>query len=241
MLVKQHRYLDAIKWKIGAQLKQHAIMEMQVESEKLALRVGTPDFSVARSCLGGEFEDVIAAAGDVGDGLIIDAGGYIGTAAIVFAKAFPRATVVTLEPSIDNFAILKRNTAKFPNIVAINKALGAAPGTIELQTRGTGQWGFTIVPNPQDRPATALHMVEVTTVDEVLKAVRKDRIDIFKIDIEGGEFDLLSSNIGWIEHTHVIVAELHDRIIDGCTAVFEHATANRRNNQLDGEKIMSLG
>ena len=51
-------------------------------------------------------------------GLIIDAGGYLGTAAIAFSEAYPDATVVTIEPSPENFALLVQNTAAYPNIRA---------------------------------------------------------------------------------------------------------------------------
>lgn len=240
MLIQQHRYFSALRWKLEAKMRRSSIMDMQFGSQTVALRVGTPDFSVANSCLSGEFDEVIATAGDIADGLVIDAGGYIGTAAIAFAKAYPQATIVTLEPSADNFAMLTRNIAGYPNIVAINKALGAERGTIELKNRGTGQWGFTIVADPLDRPAETVQTVEITTVADVLAMVGRDRIDVFKIDIEGGEVGLLSRNNEWIAQTRVLCAELHDRIIEGCTTTFEAATAGRNNRQLDGEKIMSV-
>ena len=76
--------------------------------------------------------------------LILDAGGYIGTAAIAFAKQYPSATIVSLEPNSNNYQLLAQNTATWRNIVAMNKALAPEPGGLILYDRGTGAWGFTL-------------------------------------------------------------------------------------------------
>src|SRR3954462_2519974 len=141
-----------------------------VGSTRMFVRPCTADLAVARSCLSGEFDPAIAAARPLQHGLVIDAGGYIGAGAIAFARAFPDATVVTLEPSHDNFAILAMNVRAWPNIVALNMALGATAGSCQLPNRGTGEVGFSIVQTPADSASPVrLHDVAVTTVPDLMR------------------------------------------------------------------------
>jgi len=51
------------------------------------------------------------------------------------------------------------------------------------------------------------HEIEVIDMFALLAG---RRIDILKIDIEGGEIELFRSNVEWIEQTPLIVFELHD-------------------------------
>ena len=212
---------------------------MDVCGYSVLVRPSTPDIEVAQSCLSGEFNVAIAAANPLVHDLIIDAGGYIGTAAIAFSKAFPQATVITLEPSTSNFVILAENVRPYRNIVAINKALGAAQGRSSLRNRNTGEWGFSIISKPADCPsATTLHDVDVITVPMLLRQFNKTGIDILKLDIEGSEYELLKERPEWLDKTRVLFAELHDRIVPGTTAVFQRATAGRKNS-VSGEKCLS--
>jgi FkbM family methyltransferase len=190
----------------------------------------------------GEFDAPVAAAKPLKHRFIIDAGGYIGTAAITFAKAFPDATIVSIEPSRENHALLARNTAAYPNIVALNIALGAQPGSTWLRDRGKGGVGFTTIAAPLDCPsALLLHEVDVVTVPDLMRRFRVQGVDLLKLDVEGAEYDLLKDRPAWIDEIRVIFAELHDRIVPGCETAFDSATAGRRNiADPRGEKILSV-
>lgn len=212
----------------------------RVGSHAIFMRANTPDEIVAKSCFGGEFDRAISAARPLRHRLIIDAGGYIGTAAIVFAEAFPDATVVTLEPSLENFMVLKKNVSPYRNVVPLNVALGREPGRRTLHNRKTGQWGYSIVANPSDcKSPELLHGVDVITIQDILADFKSSGIDILKLDIEGAEYELLQDGAPWLTNVHVLVAELHDRIIPGCTVAFKKATARRRNTRA-GEKVVSI-
>ena len=206
----------------------------------ITVRTATPDLEVAINCLNGEFDRLCAAIPALRHGLIIDAGGYIGTAAIAFARRYPNATIVTLEPNNANYSILVKNTAPWPNIVTMNTALAPEPGVSTLHNRGTGDWGFTLIEKAADRPTSPIETVQCMTVDQIINQIGSDGIDILKIDIEGGEHALLSRNIEWINQTTGICIELHDRIIPGCSEVWQTATAGRSNFASDGEKHISL-
>jgi FkbM family methyltransferase len=212
-----------------------------VGDRTIYVRPASPDLDVVKSSLTGEFDSAIKAAGNLHHGMIVDAGGYIGTAAIAFAEAFPNARVITLEPSHSNFDILLQNVRPYANIIPINKAIGATLGSIQLRNRGTGEWGFSTVPLPADCPSAVLEQeVSVTTIDALLQEYSATGIDLLKLDIEGAEFDLLKEQPEWIDRVRVIVAELHDRIKPGCTEVFNAVAQKRSSTFGSGEKIISV-
>jgi FkbM family methyltransferase len=224
-----------------AVLHSKRLVSVAIRSKRILIRPNTPDFEVARGCFNGEYTAAIEASQPLRFNLIVDAGGYIGTAAIEFAKAFPNARIVTLEPSRNNFEVLCKNVRKFPNIVALNKALGTSSGVIALGARHTGEWGYTTVEDPADCRATRfLHNVEVTTIPTLLREFNSDGVDLLKLDIEGAEFELLRDLPSWLAKTRVIVAELHDRIVPGCVDAFAKATKDRKQIYNRGEKVLSI-
>jgi FkbM family methyltransferase len=223
-------------------LRSKKPVRVKVRSIPIFVRPCTPDLDVAKLSFSGEFDAAIAAARPLKYRFIIDAGGYIGTAAIKLAKAFPEATIVSIEPSRDNFAMLAMNVRFYPNIVPLNTALGSAAGSTGLVDRGTGEVGFSTVQSPADTASPLrLHEVAVKTVPDLMKRFGVSGIDFLKLDIEGAEHDLMKGQPDWLAATRVVFAELHERIVPGCEAVFAAATANRSNSVDDrGEKILSI-
>jgi FkbM family methyltransferase len=223
-------------------LRSRKPIRVKVRSIPVFVRPCTPDLDVANISFSGEFDAAIAAARPLKHGFIIDAGGYIGTAAIMLARAFPEATIVSLEPSRDNFAMLAMNVRGYPNVIALNMALGAIEGRSQLVDRGTGEVGFSTVQAPADCASPPrLHEVAVTTVPDLMKQFGFAGIDVLKLDIEGAEHDLVKGQPDWLGATRVVFAELHERIVPGCEAIFAAATANRSNSVDDrGEKILSI-
>jgi FkbM family methyltransferase len=235
------RNRDGFFWLLFTSVGQQIRLRVKPCRREIVIRTGSPDIKVALSCFQGEFDELLNAVPKLRYPLIVDAGGYIGTAAIVFAEAYPDATVVSLEPSTQNFALLKRNVAQYKNIVPVNKALAPQPGRLTLKDRGTGQWGFTLVPKPDDNAASApTEEVECVTLDQLMQEFGADGIGILKLDIEGGEHALLSRNTTWIDRTDAICIELHDRIVAGCSDLYRAATAGRRNVKMEGEKYLSV-
>jgi len=215
-------------------------VRVAINGHPILLRASSNDISIALENLSGEFDELIARMPELTHGLIIDAGGYLGTAAIALAEAYPAATIVTIEPSPENFALLRRNTASYANIVPCNKALGGRSGHAELKDRGYGYAGLTVSDPTDSRLDSVIARVERVTIAELLEQFGCDGIDILKLDIEGGEVELLNGNIDWLERTGAICIELHDRIVPGCSGVWTKVTAGRRNTKLKGEKYLSL-
>lgn len=85
----------------------------------------------------------------------------------------------------------------------------------------------------------ALEKVRTITIESIIVEAGFDRASIIKLDIEGAEHKLFL-DAEWLSSTDVLIAELHDRIVPGCTSAFEVATIGRENFSVGGEKFVSI-
>lgn len=220
--------------------RQGELVRVNIYGWDVYVRKGTPDLLVAMSCFSGEFDGLRAKLPDDFDGVIVDAGGYIGTAAMAMRGLYPKAKLVVIEPSQDNISVLRKNLGGFDNVDIVYGALvGKSVGTITLKNRGTGEWGFTAVQNPKDvDEATQLHDTPAFTLSEVVADI--DDIGILKLDIEGGEADILRHDAATLKRIPLVFAELHDRIVEGCSDLFFDFSKERDVKQFGGEKYLSV-
>lgn len=218
------------------------VVRIRMHGASLDVRTRSPDVYVAWETLGREFLALGKCHPKDTTGVIIDLGGYIGTAAIAFSRMFPCARIITVEPSPENFELLSRNIKGRPNITAINAAI-TPPGRKEpiLLTGGdTGPWGFSTSRFATRRPSRLDRTVEALPIDELLGGIGADRALLVKIDIEGSELDLLEHADAWIGRCPLVLVELHDRHVAGCTEAFEKAFADRFVFRLGDEKFAAL-
>ena len=227
--------LFALNHAVGRERK-HRIRFGDIE---LYVRSNTPDLTVVRACLLGEFEEAMAETTDDAR-LIIDGGGYIGLVSILFARRFPAAQIVCLEPSSENFELARENCRPYSNIDVLNIALGASSGDATLKDRGTGQWGFTIT-DLGDGHGLELGKVKVVTIPQLLEHYSAARIDLLKLDIEGAEYELLEDAPAWINLCSVLFIELHEKIRPGVESLYARAIHGRRQVTGCAEKHLTVG
>jgi FkbM family methyltransferase len=167
--------------------------------------------------------------------LIIDAGANIGAASIWFAQLFPQAEIVAVEPDPGNAALCRTNTAAFPNITVCEAAIGALPGRVTLSN--------------DSRKACAIETVragdgdvKITTIADIKAAAGPDRqFFIVKIDIEGFEEDLFSTQLDWLDEPCVVIVEPHDWLFPerNTSATFQSAMGNGKFQLLiKGENLI---
>jgi FkbM family methyltransferase len=184
----------------------------------LTLRLGTSDVDVFREIFVNlEYGWVFNSPPRV----IVDVGGYTGLSAAFFAHTYPDAVIITIEPDPRNFEVLKLNTARFPNVHAVNAAVWRESGTIWLTDPGRGAWGLQVSKShvgAQDHDGT-----RAITVDEIMKEFDLDRIDLLKVDVEGSETEIFDTSSSWLPFVDVICIELHDRFKVGCSRSFYKA------------------
>ena len=230
-----------LRYALAATLRRGEPVVLRVHGHDLTLRPDTPDLDVALATLGDEFRTLAHAYPRDVEGLIVDAGGFIGTAALAFAAMYPRATVVTIEPSLANLRGLEPNIAATPTIHVERAALvGRARGPAPLYDVGAGVWGHTLDAYRPGPTRTPIGETPTTTLRELMAKYGVERILILKLDIEGAERELFADP-WWLGKTGVLAAELHESVAPGIEAAFARANADRYVYKDGGEKWFSVG
>lgn len=217
------------------------VVRIRVGKTKLKVRSGTHDLEVALTSLNGEFDSLIGLLPEEFAGTVIDAGGYIGTATLALRQVFPRARIICIEPSSKNLEILRWNLRNETNVEVLQGAIiGNRRDFVELSDTGTGEWGYSVSlgPSSTTMKVKSLETVKGFTLSDL--GVGRDNVGVIKLDIEGGEMELLSLDDKHLSQIPVVLAELHDEIIPGCTEMFFRFSSQRQLVQPPGEKWLSL-
>lgn len=157
-------------------------------------------------------DSLLAFAGRVRSGdqhlLIIDGGANIGASAVYFAQHVPRSRVIAVEPERNNFDLLTRNCAGL-DVVTVNGAIASRSGTLFLSDPGESDWGFRV----SERGDVA---VEAFSMRALMTAAGPDVAPyICKLDIEGGEAELFSRDVAWMDAFALLIIETHDWMLPG--------------------------
>ena len=170
----------------------------------LILDCPEPMRSAVQYVLEGEYE-----SGHDGSGLaILDIGANVGSFAVWANLRWPASRIASYEPNPGTFAFLQRNTAHLPNVTAVNAALfpGArAKEPFFARYDGDGEAGLMRYAGDTFEKRAMDTMVEVDVVDPATL----EPADIVKIDIEGGEGEVLAALD--LSKTSLVLAEFQNR------------------------------
>jgi FkbM family methyltransferase len=183
--------------------------------EPLLIRPRTSDKFVFEQIF---IEDEYDINTDLHPQFIVDAGANVGYASIYFSSRWPEAKIIAIEPDPENFAALQKNLAAYPAVHAIQAALWPRNELLSLET-GWESWSSRV----GSLNVSEAQKVSGITLDQVLANAGENEIDLLKLDVEGAERELFGSPGHWLERTKIIVTELHDRIIPGCTEALDRA------------------
>ncbi len=121
---------------------------------------------------------------------ILDLGSNIGLSIVWFKLQYPDARIIGFEPNPEIQDLLQRNVSQFTDVAIYPQAVAGIHEDREFylmrQSKGSSLF-------PRDR---AQQTVRITclTLDEVLDHYFPDQtIDLLKFDIEGAEFEMLTS------------------------------------------------
>lgn len=144
---------------------------------------------------------------------IIDAGANIGLASVYFSNKFPNAQIVSLEPELNNYLLLKKNSVAYSNIECLHAALWHTNETISIQNPDSLAASYIVESNLNAS-------IKAYTVDDILNKRQWNRVDILKMDIEGAEKEIFSGNTDWLQQVKLLILELHDHYKPGATKIF---------------------
>lgn len=116
--------------------------------------------------------------------VIVDIGAHIGYYSRMFSKlAKKNGAIYAFEPDPNNYKLLSLNSKKLKNVKIFNEALSDKIGLINFyQSNNTGCHSLVTQNSIKDTIN-----VPTETLDEFAKKNKIQKIDLIKIDVEGGE------------------------------------------------------
>ncbi len=139
------------------------------------------------------------------DAVVLDIGAHIGCFALSISDRV--GEVICYEPDTANFLLLQKNIEKngFKNISIHEKAVASQTGELELYVNPT-----LSVLNSLVRKNTAVFSQKIPAIS-LAEIIGEKRIDLLKIDCEGGEYDIFyNSPKEILKKIDFIVMEYHD-------------------------------
>ncbi|MEU6957628.1 FkbM family methyltransferase [Streptomyces sp. NPDC045714] len=157
---------------------------------------------------------------------IVDLGANTGLASAYLCARYRPRVLLAVEPVPDNVAVLRGNARLSGTDWRIEEAaVGSRAGSAELFV--SGLWD-SCTTHPEvararrtdpdrleplmPRPAVSARML---SMPDLFDRHGLATIDLLKVDIEGGESDLFAEPEPWMNRVDRIVAEIHDKYIDG--------------------------
>lgn len=155
---------------------------------------------------------------------VLDLGANIGCFALRVLSRFPRAAVVSVEAAQDTFTVLQdnRNLNPASDWTVLNYGVWGDDKPLTIQRRGLAMAHRVI-------EGEGLESVRGISLASLVQSLGWQRVDLIKIDIEGGEESVVPAAIDVLRATSALVIEVHtDRIdagkvMDALRAVFRHA------------------
>jgi len=145
---------------------------------------------------------------------VLDVGAYEGKwSARVLARADAREVhdlrVHAFEPERGAIQRFRETVGQDPRVEVHPFGVGGRDRIEPLSVGGPGSSVFT---NPAVPASFGTEQVELRDIDAVLTSLAVTRIDLVKINIEGGEFELLDRlhETGWLARTGPVIGQFHE-------------------------------
>jgi len=214
-----------IKFLIKKRLNKNELLRVKLKGYKhpIFLRNNTSDIIAFNQVIFKQEYEIIKYKIHYQPETIIDCGANIGLTSIFFATLYPNAKIIAVEPEIENFHLLLKNTHSYPNIICLNSGIWNRNTNLEVINSDLGNWAFTVNEVNYDGPNT----IKAITIDSIMENYNLSKIDLLKLDIEGTEKEIFEHNYDlWLSRTKFIIAELHDNLKENCSKTFFKALAN---------------
>lgn len=171
---------------------------------------------------------------DIESPLIIDAGAHIGMTVIYFKMLFPKAKIIAFEPIEANFKLLRKNIEEnqLEGVELYQAVVAPKSGRLRIhEPIGEGAWksGAGIIPKGWRGIQTNQEIkVEAIGIQEILQ----DKIDLFKMDIEGMEYEVIRNMGNAIKMISNLMIEVHPRKDHRIEEIIKTLEQNRFNIEL---------
>lgn len=147
--------------------------------------------------------------------IVVDVGAHIGAYTMMSAKRVgENGKVVAIEAHPTNFKILERNIKlnRLTNVVALNIAAYSRRAKLKLYLpeERNGRTIYNTVVQSRAKDQDSFVQVEADTLDALLNSQGFNTIDWLKIDVEGGEYDVLKGAENTLKSKDIVLlVEVH--------------------------------
>lgn len=152
--------------------------------------------------------------------VVVDIGAHVGVATLYFSMILPNSKIYSVEPNPVSFELLKKNTTTnrveaelFPVAIIPGTSLTQQKIPVFVDTAESEQWlsnASLLEGSWTHREDTTKIVVDGWTLSRLFQEIDEDQIDFLKIDIEGGEHDLIASTTTEVlQKVHHLMIEMH--------------------------------
>lgn len=148
------------------------------------------------------------------DDVVVDVGAHAGIFTLKAARSAKNGHVVAIEPNERNFKMLVKNIElnNIKNVTPLNIALSDSDDWRKLYvSRSSGRHTLTPKKSMEKRPDKYV-WVRTRTLDSIISELGIGKIDLIKVDVEGGEFEVLTGSVNVLsgkDGLRVSVASYH--------------------------------
>jgi FkbM family methyltransferase len=143
----------------------------------------------------------------------VDVGGHIGISTALIKRLWPDARLIVIEPELENFHMLRRNTMALPDVICVAGAVagehfGHVPFRSFAVVFAAGNSGIGQLCGTAEGGTIP---VAAWTLEELMIRYDFPRIDLLKLDCEGSEAAILEEarRAGILERIRWIRGEWH--------------------------------
>lgn len=196
---------------------------LHIDSIREPLYCRSGDLYVFLEVFGRKFGEVYDPALNGNPRLIVDAGANVGFASAMFANRFPHARIVAIEPDVKNCELFRRNCGGYSNVKLLHAAVWHRSGRMKIENPDDASFLFRVTEDTSDHGG-----IPALTFPEIIANAGADVIDILKLDVEGAEKVLFEHGADWLHRVRLLITELHDGYVAGCSAALFAAIEGRK-------------
>jgi FkbM family methyltransferase len=209
---------------IAAQkLQGRDVIKLHIDSIREPLYCRSGDLYVFLEVFGRKFGEVYDPALGGDPKLIVDAGANVGFASAMFANRFPKARIVAIEPDAKNCEIFRRNCGGYANVQLLHAAVWYRPGRMKIENPDDASFLFRVTEDAGDTGG-----IPALTFSQIIADAGTGVIDVLKLDVEGSEKILFEHGSDWLRKVRLMIMELHDGYIPGCSDALFKAIEGRK-------------
>ncbi len=208
LLRKHFSFMEAIKV-LRVLKKEGEIIKLSKQSD-IFLRKGTKDHETFKEIF---IDNIYNIPLHIYPKTIIDAGGNIGLASRFFKHKYPESQVILIEVDQENSKEAEKNLKSYSGLTILNKGLYNTNTYFKINDTFNATNSYVVEEATQDD-----YDIESITIPDIIHEYNWQVVDLLKIDIEGAEKALFSSDYEeWLPKVNVIMIETHDRMVAQCS------------------------